>query len=464
MSRRMVVLLCASTALLLLAVAFDASPLLRGPAPYPPEWQWELDPKAVRAARLAPALLCGVGLLGLLWAGGSGGSRSRRAGLLLAAVLLGWGLQLTLLGLEREGARAELTRRTESGSFTSYYTVATRGPGRDAADYLARHHQLLPGLRKGTPHAATHPPGPVLFYRGLALAYERSAFLRDRVTVPLLGAALLGLLGAAAAFPVAALGTWLSGDAAAGLRLGILWPFVPGVVLMVPQFDQALALLVTGALAALAAGLRREARAAVGWPACAAAGALAGAAFFISYGALSLIGVGALAVLGAVTRDRPLTRQVRGLAAFAGAAVAVALLPALWEYAPWRSLPVALAIHREQFTAPRSYLAWLVFNPWDLVVFLGLPVALVGLARLGEDAGLRTADVRFALGASLGLALLLLSGTLRGESGRILVPLMPVLLAAALARPGRPTRPEALLLGTLLLCIDFVLRLSWRLP
>src|SRR5687767_6993848 len=115
MSRRMVVLLCASTALLLLAVAFDASPLLRGPAPYPPEWQWELDPKAVRAARLAPALLCGVGLLGLLWAGGSGGSRSRRAGLLLAAVLLGWGLQLTLLGLEREGARAELTRRTESG-------------------------------------------------------------------------------------------------------------------------------------------------------------------------------------------------------------------------------------------------------------------------------------------------------------------------------------------------------------
>jgi hypothetical protein len=461
MSRRLVVLLCVSAALLLLAVASDVSPLLRGPAPYPPEWQWGFDPKPVNPTHLAPALVCGMALIGLLWASGTAGSRSVRAGLLVAAVLLGWGLQLTLLDLEREGARAELTRRTESGSFTSYYTVATRGPGRDAADFVARHHQLLPGLRKGTPHAATHPPGPVLFYRALAVAHERSAFLRDRVTVPILGAVLLGLLGAAAAFPVAALGTWLTGDAAAGLRLGVLWPLVPGVALMVPQFDQALALIVAGAVAALASGLQRGARRML--PTCTVAGVLAGTAFFVSYGAVSLIAVGMLAVLAAVTLEQPVTRLVRGVAAFTVAALAVALLPALWEHAPWRSLPMALAIHREQFTAPRSYLTWLFFNPLDLALFLGLPVALVGVAAFGR-AWRQTAQGRFRAGAALGLALLFLSGTLRGESGRILIPLLPVLLVAALVQPARPTRNEALLIGGLLLCIDVVLRLCWRLP
>lgn len=461
MSRRLAVLLCVSTALLLAAVALDVTPLLRGPAPYPPEWQWGVDPKPVHAARLAPVLLCGGALLGLLWAPVDLRSRGVRGAWLLVAVLLGWGLQLALLGLEREGARAELTRRTESGSFTSYYTVATRGPGRDAADFVARHHQLLPGLRKGTPHAATHPPGPVLFYRALAVAHDRWAFLRDRVTVPVLGAALLGLLGAAAAFPVAVLGGWLSGDAAAGFRLGLLWLFVPGVALMVPQFDQALALLVAGALAALARGLAAEADVSRGWLLCVAAGFLAGAGFFVSYGAASLIVVGALGVLAAVMPAQPPVRVLRGLAVATVAALAVVLLPALWEHAPWRSLPVALSIHREQFTAPRSYLAWLVFNPLDLALFLGLPVALAGLARLGE---VRAPDTRFCLGVTLGLVLLFLSGTLRGESGRILIPLMPALLVAALARPVRPARGEALLVGALLLCIDVVLRLSWRLP
>jgi hypothetical protein len=122
---------------------------------------------------------------------------------------------------------------------------------------------------------------------------------------------------------------------------------------------------------------------------------------------------------------------------------------------------VALAIHREQFTTPRSYLAWLVFNPLDLALFLGLPVALLGLVRMGQFRG---ADARFCLGVASGLVLLFLSGTLRGESGRILIPLMPALLVAALARPERPTRAEALLVGALLLCIDVVLRLSWQLP
>jgi hypothetical protein len=424
------------------------------------------------------AVLCGLGLLALLYATGlsrATASRAARAGLLVAGTLFGWCLQLALLNLERDGVVSELTRRTESGSFTSYYTVATRGPGRDPADFLARHHQVLPGLRKGTLHAATHPPGPVLYYAGLAALHARWEWLRDRVTVPLLGSVLLGLLGALAAFPVAALGRRLTGDPGAGTRLGLLWPLVPGVALMVPQFDQALALLVAGSVACLAVAVHLGERPGSSprgrvWMAAALAGGSAGLAFFVSYGSIALVAIGALAVLVAVWGDpekRP--RIGRAVAISAGTGLLVMLVPAIWEHAPWRSLPVALSIHREQFTAPRSYLAWLFFNPWDVTVFLGLPVVLVGLAHLREAQATHPArvDQRFRVAAVVGLTMLFLSGTLRGESGRILAALMPVLLVAALSRPAplpQPAMAAAVLVGAFLLSLDIALRLAWQLP
>ena len=57
---------------------------------------------------------------------------------------------------------------------TSYYTVAISPEAADPLDFLRRHHELLPTFRKGAKHAATHPPGPVLVYRGLLEVFERS--------------------------------------------------------------------------------------------------------------------------------------------------------------------------------------------------------------------------------------------------------------------------------------------------
>ncbi len=64
---------------------------------------------------------------------------------------------------------------------------------------------------------------------------------------------------------------------------------------------------------------------------------------------------------------------------------------------------------------------------------------------------------------------LLLSGTVRGEVGRLFLPLMPLLLVVAtLRREGGQIRGlgslEAGWLALLLLVADVVLRLAWRLP
>jgi hypothetical protein len=115
-----------------------------------------------------------------------------------------------------------------------------------------------------------------------------------------------------------------------------------------------------------------------------------------------------------------------------------------------------------------------VFDPLDLGVFLGLPVAvslvfaavrsarrLAGRARLQPDEA-------FRLAALAALLALLVSGQTRGEVGRIWIPLMPVLLVAALARPTRPgddTAPSAvsaLLLAATIAPATIAIALWWK--
>ena len=467
MTRSRAALLAAVTLLVLVAARRDTWPLLRGPAPYPPEWQWGYAPRPVPPGRLAPAVLLGGALIVLAaLAGRTAPQRGARAGILVVATVAGCGFQLALLGLEPAGAAAELERRTTSGSFTSYFKVAAGVE--DAADFLAHHDELLPRFRHGAVHAATHPPGPILYYIGLQRLAARvprlaAALGGETRAAALAGAALLGLLGAAACFPAAALARAMGAPPAAAVRAGVLWTLVPGLCLMVPELDQALALPVAAAAALVAVALAPGRRDGGLVARAAAAGLLAGVALFFSYGAPLLIALGAAAAAAPVLR----TPEGRRRAALAGAiALAAALVcfmvPAALGHHPLASARTALAIHREQFTAHRSYPLWLVFDLLDLTLFLGVPAVLFGLSR---------PQTPFRLAAAGGVLLLVASGLIRGEMGRILVPLMPVLLVAAVVSPpsadspqGEPSLSTALVLGTLLAATDIVLRLSWELP
>ena len=468
MTRARSALLAAATLLVLVAARRDVWPGLRGPAPYPPEWQWGYAPKPVHARPLVPVVVLVGGILGLaVLAFPAGAGRGKEAGFLLAAALLGWGMQLALLGLEPGGIAGELTRRAGSGSFTSYFKVAAGVE--DAREFLSRHHELLPGFRHGALHAATHPPGPVLYYAGLLRLAARAPALAGLLGGPapaaaVAGAALFGLLGAAACFPVAGLARALGAAPASSLRAGLLWTLVPGLCLMVPELDQALALPAAGAAMATALALSDEGALVAG---AVTAGVLTGLAAFFSYGAPLLVGLGAAAVAAPSLGTSAGRRRVAVFGAIALAvAVACFLLPAAFGHHPLASARTALAIHREQFTARRSYRLWLLFDVVDLVLFLGVPVVLFGLGR-PRAGGLRA----FRRAAAGGVLLLGASGLVRGEMGRILIPLMPVLLVACVvSRPaagspdGQPSASTALLLGALLAATDIVLRLSWELP
>jgi hypothetical protein len=473
---RAVVIAFLAGAVALAAIAFDFTPLLRGPAPYPPEWRWDLRPGGT-SGRFVPAMVTGASLVALLALLGRGRIGARAA--IAASVPLGLTFQLGLLALEPGGALRTLVQRAMSRTVTSYYTVATSPLAQDAHLFLARHHELLVEMRHGAKHASTHPPGPVLFYRGLLGIFEShprlaqwtidAAGLGDPERRPaarataLIGPLLILLACALTAWPLAALAHAAGLDQTQAATAAVLWALLPGPALMSPQFDQALALAVTLAAAALAAAARQERGAArTGWSI--ACGVAATAAVFVSYGAVVFVAVAAAAALAAVaTRERP-RAAITPLAIAALTAAVLTGVTVLLGHRPWRSALTALAMHRETFTAPRGYALWLLFNPLDLAVFVGVPVAVLFAARAGSAArhlrGHATSSLdRFSLAVCGGLLLLLLSGTVRGEVGRIWIPLMPLLLIPAVQRLGNRWRAAAL--GALLVLLCLVLRVRW---
>ena len=485
---RQAVILLASL-VVLISVPFDLIPVLRGPAPYPPEWQWALRPDGPSRPPMAAAV-CALSLLALLVASGTAWARRRpvaaRRALVTGAVLLSCGLQLGLLAREPGHPLRTLLSRTRSRSFTSYHTVAISPEARDPSSFLRHHAERLPELARSAKHAATHPPGPVLYYRALLALCEASPSLTesllDAAGVPdrefrppatraaraaaLLGALLLGLLGALAAWPIAHLALALGAEGLAAARLAVLWVLLPGPALMTPQFDQALALPVVGAtglLLAAGVGTRRGPASAI------LAGLVGGVALWVSYGVAAFLAIGGMAALAAAEGGRAGLRRRAGLAALSTAVAGLVAfgVPALFGHQPVRAMLTSLSIHREMYTAPRSYALWLVFNPLDLALFLGVPVAVAGLLLLPRRVRPPAPDTawvpldRFRLALFAGIAVLLALGVTRGEVGRIWIPLMPLLLVASLGGRSEPSRTEALLQGALLAVLTLTIGSYW---
>ena len=281
---------------------------------------------------------------------------------------------------------------------------------------------------------------------------------------------MLAFAGALACVPLAYAAEALGATPMAASRIGILWCLCPALANFSPYLDQALALPMTCALALLLAATVRSRPLALTAP---AAGAMMAAASLVSYGSVGMLAVTALVVTAAAGN-----RLGRALAAIAIAGAAAAVLLALcravgFDYVS--SAIAALTLHRVQFTEHRSYSIWLGFNLIDFAVFAGLPViacgvlsSIAGLARRGwrDDTALRALIALFG-----GLLLLDATGTVRGEVGRLWLPLMPMFYLGLLgarerahpegARRVAPTVADAALTASLLAALTITLRLRW---
>lgn len=447
------------TAALLTAVASGDVPL---GIPY--EWVWPRligEPAAVNLLIAAT----GVAAYGAFAAAGfrslgEPGPRHRREAVWLVGLMLGASALQAIVPIGAPG-KYGLSRwgviHVDRNSTGYYYVVKTEvepDVWKFLADYPRWAHE------QGAGHQGVHPPGLIAAYSGLLALMERhsgaalllnavmppstAAAFRDRETayhesIPaadraaLYLATLIALLACAGTVAPLYLLARESLPPQAAWASAALWPLAPAANLFQPLSDVAYPLLSTTALAAAAWSARLRAEPERGpWASWAALAVASGAVMgFGMMFTLALLPVGLIVALVVLTKRglgpaRGLSVIVAIGAGFLGVVVACWLATGVDLLATW----AANLVNNSRFNegTRRSYLTWLLYNPFETAIAAGLPAfvwAIVGLTA-GRRLVPRAAWCTIAV-----LAIADLSGRNMGEVARLWLLFLPPLFLAA---------------------------------
>lgn len=451
-------------------IALDVTPLLRGPE----DWRW---PRAVTPywSRLWPLALVWLGVLGWISAidrSIASGRHPRRrlvlglAGLMAASVMV----QLTALRMERADALKALFWRATDYYANGYFTV---GAGIiDVGEFLRQYPALMPNFPL---HPQVHPPGLPLVYwlTGQALSVvpggvahiaqglrslDCNNFLIAAMPDQPLAGAVAGMLWPTLANALIVLCVYQLARVRFGQRAGFfaaaLWVGVPSAVIFMGSWSQLYPLLACLAWLSLDAGLQRRR---LRW--LVLAGCALALSTFMELGtaALALFMVVYVLARYAVERRNPLRDwKFLGAGLTAGASGTLSL---------WIGYRVLYGVSLNDVVAAMwpihtgyqfDRLTWIFNHPYEFMVFVGLPVAvLMGAAWWRTVRQWRTGQAADPLSLSLIVSLLVLSllDPARDETARTWLIFMP--LAVVAASPGladqtqgrRPMTAVWLLLG-----------------
>ncbi|MFQ6097530.1 MAG: hypothetical protein ACE5O2_07345, partial [Armatimonadota bacterium] len=269
-------------------------------------------------------------------------------------------------------------------------------------------------------------------------------------TAGLVGALGLLFIGACTVIPAYLLARLVAGPASA-MAAAALTAFIPSLVLFVPGIDQAVAFLGTTAVWFFVLACKRASV-----PLSLAGGFALFLASMITIGAAALFVLMAAYTVGeagAKWGDRARRAGILGrLGRALGAALAGVVVPFILLKLAYGYQAIAVAVNAKAVQGAimrdwgRGYAPWLVVNLVDFAVFLSPAVAFAAGAwmagrwrRACRQRRLARADV-LALAAFATLAIVDLSGTARGEVGRIWCLFMPYFAGLAAFRctwPGQ---------------------------
>jgi hypothetical protein len=481
--------LAGGTLLMLLLILTDWWPYLRGPAPETPEWYWPygLRPYTHWLIPLLGTLLYGATAVWWLHRQTQTHRRVWPSLLLLAAVSLL--LQLALISADPPTLRDELINRVYTNLDSGFFQPAAELL--NLSDALRDYPTLMPTF--SSDHARTHPPGLVAANRLTMEALAAVPVVANRLAAPAIAArcidpwllerptavaaslliwAILPLLAAAfTIFPAYGLARKLLPPTAVPLAT-LLTATLPALLLFAPKSVQFYAPLTLLIFLTFIHGWQNWR---LRW--FFLSGLLYSLATFLSLGNAALglpLLLYALLTLWTNRHAKQLLPAWRTLLIAAliwggGASALWLLYWAGWGITPWQISQVGLDQHYSLVTQYRNYGWWLVWNWVDVLVFMGWIVLAGATAvtlralRHPHRTHWRPAHI-LALSTFATLLLLDLSGSARGEVGRIWLFLMPLLATSAAdwlaeAQPGW-RRHSALVGGQLLLTL--ALALAWQ--
>jgi methylthioxylose transferase len=430
----------------------------RFPLGVPGEWEWlrlPAGPAAIDVALAALAVLAYAGVAALGFRSLAARATPMREGLAVAGLLAASTAMLAVVpsGAPEGYGLAKWSLVLYAPSSTGYYTVAKREV-RDAGRFLADYPDWI--RRQDALHVGTHPPGLFLVEHALLAAFEArpdrarrvvdllpatvvAGFRvindndRREVLLPPADQAALGLTGALTLLACAATVVPLYALARAYMpapsawAAATLWPLVPSAILFQPDADTAFPLLSASALALASYAGRPDAPKSRGLVIATAAGVLlaAGMAFTLAFLPVGLIAGIVLLTAPGVGHGRRLALVAATGAGFLAPTLAFWLATGADPFVIWWWNQRNHARFYQQ--SPRTYRAWVLANPIELAVALGIPPTLWAIAGLAWPR-----DVPRVAWATLAvLAFLTLGGRNLSEVARIWLPFFPPLLVAA---------------------------------
>lgn len=305
-------------------------------------------------------------ILGLFWVSEKKLGKKAKLGVLAVLVVLAFFWQIAVGNFSRVGA-SYWVHRTVTADLTGYYTAGVNI--RNVSEFIREFPSLVNSLPM---HAKGHPPGGALFY------YSLNKLLGPVATAtysPFLLAFLSSLT-----IPLVYLIT-------KNFRATFFSALIPSAVLFMPLLDVIYPLF---GLTALFLVLKKKEF---------LAGIFFGVGLFFSYSILPVLAVIVFAI----------KQKVSFL-------LGIVVFMAFLTFSGYDFIQTTITVISNQ--AARNFWVWLVFNPIDLIVFLGIPLAILawfGIERKWLVVGLIIFTTIFS----------------RGEVGRIWLPLMPLAAIAA---------------------------------
>lgn len=368
-------------------------------------------------------------------------SRLKMCLLLTYVVLAGLALQTAATHIVEPFPLRGLAFRQYSDFTGGYFSVGVRVG--DLGAWLGRFAQEMESYNV---HAERHPPGlPMIFWIGVqvlrpfpALAEALAPLLRPLACFDLRAARLddvqiaAGLFGIVVETALAWLAPILlfffvrqsAGDRAAALA-ALLYPLAPGALMWASQWDRGFGVFTLAGLLLVERLVTQPPRA-QSLIAAVGLGVVLSIGVLMSFGNLPIVmicGLYALARIGQVDRFRALPARVgQGMVALAGFVAPWAAMVVLTGFDLLATYQTAMRFHLE---LQRDYWPFVVWHPWDLFTFVGLPLATIALLMMWR----RAPALSMAWVATIAAQSLL--HVARGETGRVWMYFAPIIIALA---------------------------------
>jgi hypothetical protein len=439
-SRKIVTFISVISILFFLAIAFDISPFLRGPAPYPPDWRWEyFFVNTVRRVWFpGMVIICLLTFAYFLEAKPIAWLNKNEKKIIVGAIGLGFLLQMSVLYFSRSGISV-LIHRIINPDLNGYFTAATKIS--NISDLLRNYNDTVLKLPM---HAQGHPPGAILFFwvinklsvflpdmtrsfsptHGDVLKVWRTLLPAERTGAVLAGF-LIPLLSMLTLIPIYKISKYLY-NVKVAVRGVFLYISVPSIVLFIPINDVFLPLFVTTAFLFFIKGIQTKSVAKMF-----TSGFLFACSLFFSLSLLPLLVL--FFLYYALSAKRSIAEPKTYFAQGVFFAFGLFLLPfLLLLFFHFNFFAVSKTL-MSGLPKERKYFVWVFYNLYDFFVFVGIPLFLLTIICLKSsiqqiiERKYASLDKVFVAFVTM-LLFLDISGSVRGEVGRIWIPFVPFLI------------------------------------